>query len=337
MELDDPHWGQDDPPSHLRVSLSKFPADVRLATAPHDANAEVRPLADRRARRWPVLAGLVLWAAVAPVHAEWLIDIDAGALYDNNLTRAQDPVDIRADGAGTIAIAARSLIAVGGFDSVTLGAEARAEAYNRYHGIDNVAIGGDAVYRHKFGLGFDAPWVIASATGSYNDYKDNLRDGGRFALRAAVGKRFDEAADASVGVFYDRRYAPNGEPVVPDISGKVFNLRGRGAYVTAGYALTEQLLLGATASVRRGDVVSTTSPGDEIFAATDAIALDPAFGDNLYAYRLQGTTRTATVTASWALSDRSSINLLYADERTRVGYDLDYRSHAVNLTFAYRY
>jgi hypothetical protein len=291
----------------------------------------------RRAPRSLALAGLLLSAIAMPVHAEWLIDIDAGAFYDDNLTRAQDRVDIRADGAATIAVAARSLIALGGFDTVSWGVDGHAEAFNRYHGLDSVAIGAAAVYRHKFDLGFDAPWVMAGATAGYHDYNNNLRDGGRFALRAAVGKRFDEAADATLGVFYDRRYARNDEPAVPGISGKVFDLRGQGVYATAGYVLTEELMLGGTVSVRRGDVVSTTSPGYSIYGASSAIAEDTAFGEVLYAYRLRGTTRTASITASWAFSDRSSINLVYFDERTSATDNLDYRSHIVNLTFAYRY
>ena len=290
----------------------------------------------RRARCWLSLAGLVLSVIAAPSRAEWLVDAAAGAFHDDNLTRAQDSADIRADSAATILVAARSLFAFGGFDLVTLGADVRGEAYNRFHGLNSVAVGAAAVFRHKFDLGFDAPWFMASANASYHEYKENLRDGARFALRAALGKRFDEAADASIGVFYDRRYARNDEPVVPGISGKVFDLRGHGAYATVGYALTEQLLLGGTFSRRRGDVVSTTSPGFAIYSVSTAIAADPTFGENMFAYTLRGTTLTATAMASWALSDRSSINLIYADERTKAANDLDYRSHAWNLTFAYR-
>jgi hypothetical protein len=291
----------------------------------------------RRVFGWISLAGCVLSAIAAPARAEWLIDVDVGAFYDDNLSRAQNSVDIRSGGAGTIVVAARSPFALTGFDVVILGADVHGEAYNRYTGLDSAALGATAVYRHKFDLGFDAPWFMASANGAYYNYKENLRDGGRFALRAALGKRFDEATDATIGVFYDRRYSRNDEPVVPGISGKVFDLRGHGFYATAGYAVTEQLLLGGTVSVRHGDVVSTTSPGLSIYTASTAIAEDPTFGDEMYAYRLHGNTVTAAATASWALSGRSSINLFYADERTKAANDLEYRSHVVNLTFAYRY
>jgi len=42
----------------------------------------------------------MLFAAIsAPAAAEWLLDADAGVLYDSNLTRAYESADIRADGA----------------------------------------------------------------------------------------------------------------------------------------------------------------------------------------------------------------------------------------------
>jgi hypothetical protein len=124
---------------------------------------------------------------------------------------------------------------------------------------------------------------------------------------------------------------------VPGISGKVFDLRGRSAYVRAGYAATDVLQLGAHIEVRRGDVVSSTRRNLEIFEASSAIARDPTFGDDFFAYRLRGTTETITANASWALDARSSLNLAYAAERTRAYDDLDYRSYRVDFSYAYRY
>jgi len=292
-----------------------------------------RRVADRRL----LFAGAIVSAVAMPLRAEWLVDVDAGVTYDDNLTRAQQSVDTRADFAFPIAVAARTPIALGGYDAVVFGADARAEAFARYHGLNNIAVGVSAEYRHKFDLGYAAPWLALTGSAAYYGYREDLRDGSRFSLRASAGKRFTEDFDASIGAFVDRRYASHDEPVVPGISGKPFDLRGHGAFATVGYACTEQLFLGATVSVRRGDVVSTTSRGFAIFAASTAIAEDKAFGDEIYAYRLRGTTLSASGTASWALSNHSSINLLYADERTRALNNLDYRSHAVSLRYVHRY
>jgi hypothetical protein len=259
------------------------------------------------------LAGIVLsWSAVA--RAEWLFDVDAGARYDSNLTRAQQQPDIRGDAAATLFASAGSFFALSGADGLALDVNAATETWHRFQGL----------------LGL---------SGSHDDYRDAIRDSDRFEARAELGQRFSEAFDASVGAVYDRRYARNDRPVVPGISGRVFNVRGKSAYVRAGCALTEQLQAGAQFAVRRGDVVSTTRRHQDIFLESEAIAADPAFGDDFFAYRLRGTstTQTAAVTLSWSFSDHSSLNFRYADERTSAYEDLDYRGRVAALTFAFSY
>jgi len=269
--------------------------------------------------------------------AAWQFDIDGGFFYDSNLTRAYEPADIRADTAFVLDAAAGWFSALTGADGLTLAVDARTELYHRFNGLDLLDVGAKAIYRHKFGLGYAAPWIAVSAAGAYDDYRSRLRDGGRLDVRAELGQRFTPEFDASFGVRYDRRYARSDEPVVPDISGKVFALRGQSAFARAGYAVNDRLLFAAELAVRRGDVVATTRPDFEIFVASAAIAADPTFGPDFFAYRLRGTTNTAKVSASWALDDRSSINAVYIDERTDAAGSVYYRSHSANLLYAWRY
>ncbi|HEY8623546.1 MAG TPA: hypothetical protein VIM74_06740 [Casimicrobiaceae bacterium] len=285
------------------------------------------------------LAGMLALSWSAATRAEWLFDVDAGARYESNLTRAQEPPDVRGDGAATLFASAGSFFALTGADGLTLDVNAATETWHRFHGLDRMSIGGTASYKHKFGLGYAAPWVSLGLSGSHDNYRSAIRDSDRLEARAELGQRFSEAFDASVGAVYDRRYARNDRPVVPGISGRVFDVHGKSAYVRAGYALSERLQAGANFVVRRGDVVSTTRRHREIFLESDAIAADPAFGDDFFAYRLRGTstTQTAAVTLSWAFSDRSSLNFRYADERTSAYEGLDYRGRITALAFAFSY
>ena len=178
---------------------------------------------------------------------------------------------------------------------------------------------------------------MLAASASHDNYREDIRDGDRVELRAELGKRFTESFDAAFGGRLERRFAKNDAPVVPGISGKVFELRARSAYARAGYAVSEQLLLGVELDVRRGDVVATTRRNFQIFVVSDAIAADPTFGSDFFAYRLRGTTDTAKLTASWALDDRSSLNFAYTDERTDAAGGIIYRSHSANLVYAWRY
>jgi len=276
-------------------------------------------------------------AISTPVGAEWLFDADAGAFYDSNLTNAQNQPDIRADFAAALAGSVGSFYALTGSDGITLSINASGEAYHRFHGLNLLGIGASVDYRHKFGLGYSAPWLRIAGSASYDSYQQDLRTGARWSALLELGERFTEQLDAAIGGVLERRYGPNGEPVVPGIPGTVFNLQGQSAYLRAGYSPIDALLLTAKLEIRRGDVVSTTRRNFAIFEASSAIAADPTFGPDFFAYRLRGTTGTATASASWALNERSSLNLVYAGEKTRAYDDLDYRSYRISFSYAYRY
>ena len=283
------------------------------------------------------LGGMLALSWSTAARAEWLFDVDAAARYESNLTRAQQRPDVRGDAAATLMASGGYFFALSGADGLTLDVNATSETWYRFHGLDRISIGGSASYQHKFGLGYSVPWLALALSGSHDNYRNAIRDSDNFGARVEFGQRFSEGFDASIGAVYDRRHADNDLPVVPGISGRVFDVRGKSAFVRAGYALSERLQVGANFAVRRGDVVSTTRQNLDIFLASDAIAADPAFGDDFFAYRLHGTTRTAAVTSSWALSDRSSLNLRYADERTRAYEGLDYRGRVTALSFAFSY
>jgi len=291
-------------------------------------------------RRAPaILAGsaLVFLCASGGAATALALDVDAGFLYDDNLTRAYAPADIRADAAVTMDAATAASWVLSGSDWLTLSAEARGEFYNRFTGLDVIGLGATATYKHKFGVGLEVPYLVLAANGSNDDYHSRIRDGPRFELRAELGKRFSSQFDAAFGARYERRYGRNDEPVVPGVSGRVFALRGRSVYVRGGYDVDDRLHVGAELEVRRGDVVASTRPDFDIFVVSDAIAADPTFGPDFFAYRLPGTTDTARINGSFALDDRSSLNLVYADERTDASGGISYRSHRVNLLYAWSY
>lgn len=284
------------------------------------------------------MACVLLMAAMQSASgADWTLEADASLAYDDNLSRASAPADVRADWGGAIALSASSFAAPGAFDALVAGIRGGAEAFHRYHGLDNGSIEATATYRHKCGMGFEAPWLLLEASAAYYDYDVNLRTGPRFTLRAGFGKRFSDTLDARVALFGEVRRSPYGEPEVPGISGKVFDLRGHGIDIGGSYAVTDDIAVAISATWRRGDVVSTASETSQVVGKATAIAEDPTFGEDLYDYRLRGITRSAAVTISRAIGDRASINLSYAAESTSVGEGFDYRNHIVRLTFLYRH
>jgi len=282
--------------------------------------------------------GLLTALPGAWAHADWEIGALAGAFYDDNLTRAQDATDKRAAGAVTANLSGTNFIPFTGSDSVTLKVYARGELFDRFSGLSNLVGGGTAAYRHKFGVGATAPWVSVSTGASYDGYRQDLRTSTRWDVRADVGQRLTEQWDVSAGIYHERRYDNHGEPVVPGISGKVFDLTGQGAYARVGYAPTNDWYLDAKGGVRRGDVESTSQQSLQIFLASSAIAEDPVWGDPaLFAYRLRGTTWSGALTASYALSGQSSLDFAYEYGVTRAAQGLEYTTNAIFFAFIYRY
>jgi hypothetical protein len=247
-------------------------------------------------------------------------------------------VDKRAAGAATANVTGTNFIPLTGSDGVTFTLYGHGEVFERYSGLSNLVGGGTAAYRHKFGLGYAAPWVSLALGGSFDDYRQDLRTSTRLDVRAETGKRFTEQFDMSAGVYYERRYDNHGESIVPGISGHVFDLAGHGGYVRAGYAPTEAFYFDAKAGVRRGDVESTSQRSFQIFIISTAIANDPVWGDpNLFAYRLDGTTWSGALTASYALSDHSSLDAEYRYDVTRAAQGLEYTANRIVLTFIHRF
>jgi len=285
-----------------------------------------------------ILVLLAALGAARPAGADFLVDLTGSVVHNSNLTRAAGVQDRRADTAFTAAGAFAYHEPLSGYDGVTVTLDLRGELYDRYSGLDFAGIGASATYRRKLDLGVTAPYVVVAASIAYDDYRVDVRDGDRFDARVELGRRFSEATDFAIGLTFDRRHARSDVPIVPDISGAIFDLRGHAAYARVDHAVDALWLVGARIGVRRGDVESTAQRSREIFEASDAIADDPAFRDPLlFGYRLPGTTVSLGANVSYAIDDRTAVTLSYLDERTRAAQALDYRSAITSLSLVHRF
>jgi hypothetical protein len=296
--------------------------------------------------------------------AEWLIDANAGVARERNPAHAADAGVAGPDNSASLEATAGAVIIATGYDVLTVGATAGYRTWARYEGLDEGSLGATAMYRRKLGLGLDAPWIALEGTGAWHEYRSDLRTGPCVDVRAELGKRFTAAVDAQVGIAWDWRHAPHegaayeystyGKAATamrpddgythpsypaygPSLPGNVFDLHGASVYVRGAWAVTEEWRLAATLSVRRGDVVATAIEGAAGLEHATAIALDPTFGDERYAYRLPGTTQTGAIALSRALGASASLTLDYTAEHTRASGGLVYRNDIGTLTFLYSF
>ena len=132
-----------------------------------------------------VLLALVSGAA----RADWRVDAETGALYDSNLSNSERASDVKDDWAW------QSNLRVGnGFQlardlRLNLGVDLREQVWARFDAFNNVAPGGTASLRYRFGLGRLAPWVLIEDRLAYAFFKEGDRSGldNRFRIRGGFG------------------------------------------------------------------------------------------------------------------------------------------------------
>jgi opacity protein-like surface antigen len=287
---------------------------------------------------WLALAGRPAEAA-----AEGIFDAEAGLSHDNNLSRALAGTDIVSDTALNIAMSGGYYFVLGDRDSVTLTGNLGTSQFREFHGMSNVALGGTASWRRKFGVGAFVPWTSVSASLAEEQYGESIRNGLRTNVTLRAGKRVSEALELSGGGSFDRYRADDvvQGPTVPgvSISGDAFSLDGRSLFARADYAMSERWLVFAGISVRRGDVTASTRfhPETPILKYSTAFTRDPAFGSDYFAYRLTGTTWSYLAGMSLAMTDHSSLNFAVTRALTYASGGLDYQDTQVNATVIFNY
>lgn len=280
---------------------------------------------------------LLLALGASRVAADAILDVQAGILYDSNLSRAQLAHDIKADTALQAALAWGRFVPLAGGFSVRATLDTAGEVYTRYSGLDNLSLGGSVGLRHKFGLGAFAPWLSASGAAARLDYRSALRDGWRYEAGVATGKRLTEAWDLGLDFRYTHRTADQRRSVVPGFSGAVFDLQSHQLSVHSDHTLTEHVSLLAGYDYRRGDIASTTLRNFTVFTNSDAIAPDTAFGDETVGYRIHGVTRAWRLGLSYALGPSNSLNLRAERWTSRASGGLDYTNTLAGATYVHAF
>src|SRR3954471_21965594 len=182
----------------------------------------------------------VLSAALAlpcGAHAQWTAQYELGLVHDTNLSRAQGPEDQIKDTAVTARAAIARAFPIADYADATVGVDARLTRYRASHGASFASLGVNAGARRKLGLGLTAPWIAVDGSAAYEDAREDIRDGMRYAVSFSAGKRFSPNLDASVGFAYDRRvqrksYAEEDEDEdeAPGYGGKPFSVQGRSLF-----------------------------------------------------------------------------------------------------------
>jgi hypothetical protein len=325
-------------------------ADARRRRAPHNASVlrQVQrdvPAAGQLPQRgqtcaaaWTAVVVLIaLGAAPDAARGDWTVGADAQVRHDNNVGNAAYPADIIEDTVVGGHASLYQVVAFGDGYSLSAGGDLSGETFHRLDGLSNATLGGGLALKKKWGLGAFAPWIRVGASIARSDYHDDYRNASIYRATLAAGRRIDERWNLWAGYTYERRAAATQDQQEPGISGDAYSQDSHRLAVNVEYALNQVLTLEADLSVRHGDIVTTTLNEYRIYDAARAIAEDPAFGPEAYAYKLVGTTYGFRVGLNYSPTPHTLIECGFQRFDTRADGGNGYTKSIPEISWSYRY
>jgi hypothetical protein len=304
-------------------------------------DALARQALDRGHAAAPALSALVAFIFLVTIpdaaRSDWTPAAEAGVRHDSNVGNAQSYSDIVADTVTFVHLSVFELFPLGEEFTVTVGGDLGGESFHRLDGLSNASLQGVFALRKKWGLGAFAPWARFGASAGRTDYHDGYRNAWIYRATLASGRRIDARWNLWADYAYEQRAANSQEEVVPGLSGDAFSQNSHTLAVNLEYALSESVVLSLRVSGRHGDVVSTTEPNAKAYYSAKALAEDPAFGDEDYAYRLLGTSYGFRAGINYSPAEHTLLGFGFSHLETRADGDNRYMKSIPEITWDYRF
>jgi len=283
------------------------------------------------------LCSIHLLCASPVALAEWVGNTEVGIRHDSNINNAQLANDIADDSVLGAGVSATGFFPFEAGNSLSLSGESRGEVFNNYTGLNSLSLGAALALRKKWALGPYAPWTGLTLSLARLDYANNIRNGWRHQAAIRGGKRLFERWDVRAEYLVERRTADALLPIRPGISGDVFSQASRVMTLNAEYTWSDRLFLTLGSLLRHGDVVATTRRSLKIFSASKAIAADPVFGPNFYAYRMAGTSYGLNIDMNIAVTPRSLLHASLVRQLTHAEGGNNYARNVAMLAWNYNF
>lgn len=275
--------------------------------------------------------GLALLVVPGAAGADWFAGLEAGGVYDDNLSRSELGSDIESDrGLRVLAEGGRAFELAAG-KAVTFIGSLEFTSFDEFAGMENFVAGLVGEFRKKLGLGGYAPVLRALAAVQRLDFDDAKRDGWLYVGEVDWRRRLSERWDLEVAVSYEARRADAAEPAT------VFDQERIGASVLGEAVLGGPWSLSLGYDFRDGDIDSNATPNDRIIAAKEASIDDLVFGRDRLVYRLEADVHSLTLGLGRVVTRDSSFLLGYELQATRARGGIDYESHQVRLSYVHAF
>lgn len=253
------------------------------------------------------------------------IRFDAGFLYDDNVTRANMPVDKLGDHSYSVNIGAVMNLPITDNSRALLTGALGGEKFDQYSGLSHSIASAQGELQYRRSAEFSAPTLATFLRTYAEQYESGLRSGSRYSVGFSISKPITDRIRIFGAVAHNQRYGKSA----------VFNMMDDAARINLDYSLTPRSTIYLGAELRRGDIVSTGQSSLENIDIADVFAQDIAFpGGLLYSYRFKGSTVLSTLGFNFGMNSRNSLDfswrMIESTPDSRPSYATSPSSYIVN-------
>lgn len=249
------------------------------------------------------------------------LKVDAGVLYDSNVSRSSLVEERLSDRSISLNLSKTALIPVGEFTRMFIHGFAGGEQFKVYDGLNKIYLGGQAELQYRSSGDFGTPIYSVFVNGTAENYESSLRDGHRYSVGLSLRKAMTDRIELFGALANNVRYGRSAVFDTKDYSARMnldFSLdAGRSIYVGSEY--------------RRGDITSSGSPSLANIDTAELLVADDVFDDEGYStYRFDGSTVMLTLGYSLPLGAKDTLDLSWRQIRSRASEAPDFSGAGVN-------
>ena len=263
-------------------------------------------------------------------------DTGIGIIYDDNLSRAEQDSDIAEDFITQFSAAYSGSSTLSQHSLLQYSIQGDLSRYDQYKDLNSIQLGGVTNFIYQPVNGFSRPWYEVSVSLGAKSHSDSdIRDSANIGLGLNVNKRITRDMLASIGYYYDHRFAKR----------DVFDTANHSVQADAEYSLFKGINLYSAYRVTLGEIVSTATPNATIMSAAESIAPDDVFSPGIgpgcmnrrCAYRLDALTHQVSLGLNLEVHDQVIVDFASKYHSTDATGDNEYEGliHQANIWISF--
>ena len=230
------------------------------------------------------------------------LQVDAGIVWDDNVTRAKADADTRVDNVYALSVSKTYNRMLSRNTRLLATLSAGGERSQNFNGLSKSIVGAEASLQYRASSAFSAPTWSLFAKANGEDYQSQLRDGTRYTAGASVLVPITDRITVLGAISQLGRNA----------NSAVFRTKENSARLNVDFDLRNGSTMYVTGEYRNGDMVSTGRPSLENISTAKMFVQDDAYADGTFvSYRLDATTWLSTIGYNVGLGARDSVDLAW--------------------------